>query len=173
MTTTYSRVALADALPGDEVFQAGEWTPVAAFHVFGSNGSNVKIVFPGGGSHAMPVRNCPMIRRAFHDDAAAIVAIQKDNAEKVAATAAIVRDGLKGLPAMKRHPRLVFVATNDGARRAHYGDFDARIVRNDGGWFLTIETHGEPLVSSRFRTLKGAHDYAQSTADVLPVELFA
>lgn len=61
MSTTYVTVALADALPGDEVWQAGEWTPVSAFHLFGSS---VKIVWPNGSTHAMPQSHCPTIRRA-------------------------------------------------------------------------------------------------------------
>jgi hypothetical protein len=63
--TTHTRVSLTDARPGDEVWQAGEWVPVAAFHVFGPAARrNVKIVFPNGSSHAMPASHCPTIRRA-------------------------------------------------------------------------------------------------------------
>jgi hypothetical protein len=61
---TYVRVSLDDARPGDEVWQAGEWSPVASFHVFGSRRDLVKIEWPNGSTHAMPVRNCPTIRRA-------------------------------------------------------------------------------------------------------------
>lgn len=63
---SYTSVSLVDALPGDEVWQAGEWTPVEAFHLFGGN---VKIVFPNGSTHSMPASHCPTIRRAVVSEA--------------------------------------------------------------------------------------------------------
>jgi hypothetical protein len=61
---TFERVALADAQPGDQIWSAGDWVTVAAFHLFGSRNDLVKIVFPSGGSQAMPQSHCPTIRRA-------------------------------------------------------------------------------------------------------------
>lgn len=61
-TTTYVTITLADAQPGDQVWQAGAWQTVAAFHLFGSS---VKLVWPNGSTHAMPASHCPTIRRAI------------------------------------------------------------------------------------------------------------
>lgn len=79
------------------------------------------------------------------------------------------------------NPTLIFTATNTDTRRAHIGNFDAVIIAASTGtpgrgrrnYRLNITTYGRPLVSSTFATLKGARDYAQATADVMPAELFA
>jgi hypothetical protein len=68
MSTTYETVALADAREGDEVFQGGEWTPIAAAYVFGSARDLVKIVFANGGSHAGPIHHMGKARRAVVSD---------------------------------------------------------------------------------------------------------
>lgn len=65
--TTTVRIDLADAQPGDMVWQAGEWRPVSAFHLFGSS---VKLVWPNGSTHAMPQSHCPTITRTL--DASAV-----------------------------------------------------------------------------------------------------
>lgn len=64
-TPTFTRVAVTDALPGDEVFQGGKWTPVAAFHIHGSRRDLVMIVWPSGGTLSIPISHCPTIRRAI------------------------------------------------------------------------------------------------------------
>jgi hypothetical protein len=61
--TVAVRIELADAQPGDQVWQAGQWQPVAAFHIFGSRKDMVKLVWPNGGSMAMPASHCPTITR--------------------------------------------------------------------------------------------------------------
>jgi hypothetical protein len=58
--TTYTRVSLADLRPGDEVYQAGAWVPIAAATV---RDGYLGLRWLQGGTHSRPISHGLTARR--------------------------------------------------------------------------------------------------------------